>query len=503
MTLPGLEEKYEILRTLGEGGMGVVYLAVQKRIERKVAIKSIAPYLARDPAVRERFTAEAAVLARLNHPNIVTLYDYIEEENALYLIMEYVEGQPLSDLLQAGPLPLELIQRYFSQVLEAFAYAHEQNIVHRDIKPSNIMITAGGRVKVLDFGVARILQTDHSLTRTGMRLGTLMYMSPEQIKGMREIDRRSDIYSLGLVLYEMFTGRSPYPPDIGEFDLSMKIVQEPIFDLSHPPAEIPAQLIEVILRATEKEPNFRYQNCEEFLKDFQAALSGTKRSPTLPPTQIGAPDIGSQTSKKKQMPWIWIGGVAAVILLGSGWYIWNRTRQTQSTDYIADTSSQKDTTLMALRDSLRQPTYTAQDSPQSKQPQSPPLKATPPPPTPVKPSATTGKKTTTDKNKSSSADTPAQPQYQPKPVLQAEIQNFKEGTLIQKAKGMLVLRNVGDGDAASVKVAVHFLNKKGEIQYTDILTFSSVKAGDYVSHPIQARENGIKSLRVEILSSTP
>lgn len=158
---------------------------------------------------------------------------------------------------------------------------------------------------------------------------------------------------------------------------------------------------------------------------------------------------------------------------------------------------------MALRDSLRQPTYTAQDSPQSKQPQSPPLKATPPPPTPVKPSATTGKKTTTDKNKSSSADTPAQPQYQPKPVLQAEIQNFKEGTLIQKAKGMLVLRNVGDGDAASVKVAVHFLNKKGEIQYTDILTFSSVKAGDYVSHPIQARENGIKSLRVEILSSTP
>ncbi|MCS7152765.1 MAG: serine/threonine protein kinase, partial [Bacteroidia bacterium] len=193
MTLHGLEGKYEVVRPLGEGGMGVVYLAIQKPIDRKVAIKSIAPYLARDPSIRERFAAEAAVLARLNHPNIVTLYDYIEGENALYLVMEYVEGQSLSELLRGGPLPIELVRKYFSQVLEAFSYAHEQGVVHRDIKPANIMVTAEGRVKILDFGVARLLQTDHSLTRTGMRLGTLMYMSPEQIRGEKNIDHRSDI----------------------------------------------------------------------------------------------------------------------------------------------------------------------------------------------------------------------------------------------------------------------------------------------------------------------
>ncbi|MEN3041343.1 MAG: serine/threonine-protein kinase [Bacteroidia bacterium] len=501
MNLPGLGEKYEIIRTLGEGGMGVVYLAIQKRIERKVAIKSIAPYLARDPVVRERFTAEAAVLARLNHPNIVTLYDYVEGEDALYLIMEYVEGQPLSELLRGGPLHLELIQRYFLQVLEAFAYAHEQNVVHRDIKPSNIMITAGGRVKILDFGVARIIQTDQTLTRTGMRLGTLLYMSPEQVKGLREIDHRSDIYSLGVVLYEMLTGRPPYPADLSEFDLSVKIVQEPLFDLSRPPAEIPARLIEVILRATEKNPDFRYLSCEEFRKDFEQALSGTKNTLPPSPTQISSPPSPDRSSAQRKLPLSWILGAGILILTlgGVGWYLWG-PKATPTSDTTKDTLRGPIVSPSSTEQAVNRTTEPSSDT-QVDRRISESSSAASPPPTSVKPPSSSKK---TPPPKWGGALAPSSPpKGKPKPIIQAEVQNFKEGTLFQKAKGTLILRNVGEGDADSVKVVVFFINKGGKVQYADTLTIASIKAGGYISRPLQARENGIKSLRVEILSSFP
>ncbi len=512
MNLPGLEEKYEVIRPLGEGGMGVVYLAVQKRIDRKVAIKSIAPYLARDPAVRERFTAEAAVLARLNHPNIVTLYDYIEEEGALYLIMEYVEGQPLSDLLKAGPLPRDLIQKYFSQVLEAFAYAHEQGVVHRDIKPSNIMITAGGRVKILDFGVARLLQTDHSLTRTGMRIGTLMYMSPEQVKGEKDITNRSDIYSLGVVLYELLTGRPPYPPDMGEFDISVRIVQEPLFDLSHPPSDIPARLLEVILRATEKDPSYRYADCHEFLKDFESAFGGEKASPSLTPTQVHA--VPSQTadaaksstasSKKRLLLPFGIGALLVAAIVGG--FVWYSLSENpvQSSESSRPETLRGDTTGMTSTQPpspIPSETTKASEPPQATPPPAPSLASSPSKPNPAPSSPKKASPTQTQASKPIVSSAPAS---KPKPRIQTEIKDFKESSLVHlKAKGTLVVRNVGEGDASSVILVLSFFNKRGEKEYSDTLHLPRLKAGESLTRPFQARVNGIKSVQVEVLSPRP
>lgn len=505
MRLPGLEEKYEILRTLGEGGMGVVYLALQKPINRKVAIKSIAPYLAREPAVRNRFATEAAVLARLNHPNIVTLYDYIEEENALYLIMEYVEGQPLSDLLQAGPLPIDLIQRYFTQVLEAFQYAHEAGVVHRDIKPANIMITAGGRVKILDFGVARLLETDHSLTRTGMRLGTLLYMSPEQVKGEKEMDARSDIYSLGVVLYEMLTGKPPYPTDIGEFDLSLKIVKEPLFDLSHPPAHIPNKLLEVILKATEKLPAHRYADCAQFLAELSAAFENFSDKSSVPaPTKV----IETRKPRLRTSGWLiglLIGGITLLLAVGGGyWYLRSKkpippaAADTNALSTLAQDSlsSPVDTLLSSVSETGSD---TVRKAPTPSQPKSSPLPA---PPSPSKPKPTQPASKPSPTPQAPPATSP--PTSAPKPQLTAEIQNFKPSSLAQlKAKGTLVVRNIGTAEAQSFQVALYFHNKEGELKQADTLTFGPLEPGQELSRPIKARVDGIKTLRAEILSVSP
>lgn len=505
MNLPGLEDKYEIIRPLGEGGMGVVYLALQKRIDRKVAIKSIAPYLARDPAVRERFAAEAAVLARLNHPNIVTLYDYIEEENALYLVMEYVEGQSLSELLKAGPLPHDLLLKYFSQVLEAFAYAHEQGVIHRDIKPSNIMITAGGRVKILDFGVARLLQTDHSLTRTGMRLGTLMYMSPEQVKGERDIDHRADIYSLGVVLYEMLTARPPYPPDMSEFDISIRIVQEPLFDLSHPPSEIPAQLLEVILRATEKTAAYRYADCNEFLRDFEKAFTADKSSASLPATRISSSENvspPSTASRRSKIGW-WIGGSFLLLAIASG--IWYATRPAS----LSTIETQSSDTLLTFQESETVSMGAEEFEPvQSLPPENPPPQSEASPPAPVSSSRPSPGKPSSEKSPAPTAalppSSPKSSMPPPKPVIRTEIENFRESSLAQlRAKGTLIIRNTGEAEASSVAIILHFLNKKGKVEYTDTLYFARLKPGESISQAFQARVIGIKSVQAEVLSPRP
>ncbi len=505
MKLPGLEEKYEILRTLGEGGMGIVYLALQKPLNRKVAIKSIAPYLAREPAVRNRFATEASVLARLNHPNIVTLYDYIEEEGALYLIMEYVEGQPLSDLLQGGPLSLDLIQRYFTQVLEAFQYAHQEGVVHRDIKPANIMLTAGGRVKILDFGVARLLETDHSMTRTGMRLGTLLYMSPEQIKGEKDITARSDVYSLGVVLYEMLTGKPPYPTDIGEFDLSLKIVKEPLFDLSHPPAQVPSKLLEVILKATEKLTEHRYADCAEFLADFSAAFSQvTSQTPPPPPTKIIEAKKSPSRISARQIGLLIGGGLLLLAIGGGYWYIRSRGEVTTPADTISSKPAQDtiDSAASVLTEATPKPVpdTSVQKAAPTSQPKSLPAPA-PPPASKAKPLATSPKPPTTTPP-SESSELSAAPA--PKPQLIAEIQNFKPSSLAQlKAKGTLVVRNTGPAEARSFQVGLYFLNKEGEIKQADTLILGPLAPGQELSRPIKANADGIKSIRAEVLSVLP
>jgi len=272
---------YRIEKLLGQGGMGEVYLGVHTEIERKVAIKAISPHLARDERIRERFRREALILSRLNHPNIVQLYDFWDRPEGLFLIMEYVNGIALDRYIHrvvGGPLPVKFAIDLFLQVLDAFHYAHEQGVIHRDIKPSNILIRNDNVVKILDFGIARILAGDETqddkqkeLTRTGTTLGTVAYMSPEQIraKSPGEIDHRSDIYSLGLVLFEMLTGQPAYDRnELSEFDLLLKIATDPPPSLLSINPNLPPELDSILSRSLAKDRQNRYQSCQEFAADL-------------------------------------------------------------------------------------------------------------------------------------------------------------------------------------------------------------------------------------------
>lgn len=266
---------YEILSLIGEGGMGSVFLAKHTQVERVVAIKSLLPQFMSNNEIKQRFKNEASTLARLQHANIVGLFDYYEDESGMYLIMEFVEGIPLDDFIRdvTGPMPEERAVPIINRILEAFNYAHQQGIIHRDIKPANIIITKDDNVKILDFGIARLLgESNHNLTKTGTQMGTVYYMSPEQVQG-KKVDIRSDIYSLGVTFYQMLTGVNPYNGLTTEYEVYSKIVKE---DLA-PPQEIypgiPNYLSTVLKKALAKDPEDRFQNCEEFLTAIKSKLT--------------------------------------------------------------------------------------------------------------------------------------------------------------------------------------------------------------------------------------
>ena len=199
---------YRILEKLGEGGMGVVYKAEDTTLKRTVALKFLPSELTRDANAKERFIREAQAAAALNHPNICTIYEVGEHDGQSFIAMELVEGQSLKERIERGPLPIDEAISLAIQAGEGLGEAHEKGIVHRDIKPGNIMLAARGQVKILDFGLAR-LGTHTKLTKADTTLGTVAYMSPEQSSG-KDVDRRTDIWSLGVVLYEMITGQRPF-----------------------------------------------------------------------------------------------------------------------------------------------------------------------------------------------------------------------------------------------------------------------------------------------------
>lgn len=271
---------YEIISLIGEGGMGSVFLGKHTQVERTVAIKSLLPQFMSNNEVKQRFKNEASTLARLQHPNIVGLFDYYEDESGMFLIMEYVKGNPLDEFIRdvTGPMPEERAVPIMKGILEAFSYAHQQGIIHRDIKPANVIITNDDEVKILDFGIARLLgDSNHNLTKTGTQMGTVYYMSPEQVQG-KKVDVRSDIYSLGVTFYQMLTGVNPYNGLTTEYEVYSKIVKE---DLP-PPQEIypgiPAYLSSVLKKALAKDPDDRFQNCEEFLDAINSKLQVATKS---------------------------------------------------------------------------------------------------------------------------------------------------------------------------------------------------------------------------------
>jgi len=287
---------YEIVSLLGEGGMGNVYLAEHAQLGRKVAIKMLHPKLASNESLRKRFLNEASAMAHLQHPNIVGLLDYVESDDGLFLIMEYVQGEELDIHIRevSGPIEEKKAKVLMAEILDAFDYAHKQGIVHRDIKPSNILMTKDGGVKVLDFGIAKMMDDDKSMTKTGTQMGTVLYMSPEQVKG-EKIDARTDIYSLGVTLFQMITGRAPYSGDTTEYEVYTQIVKEPLPKASSIYPGVSAIIDSIISRATEKDRQNRFQSCQEmkkalFLENVSKAISKEKSGDLSNAITIGKSD---------------------------------------------------------------------------------------------------------------------------------------------------------------------------------------------------------------------
>ena len=273
--------RYRILERLGEGGMGVVYRATDERLERDVAIKLVRDDLVRDSSSQARFRQEARALSRLNHPGVATLFDFDQHDGVTFLVMEYVEGDTLAQLLIPGPLPENRARAVMIEVAEALEAAHEHGIVHRDLKPANIMITPRGRAKILDFGLARLAplasQTlDMGLSTPGMAAGTLPYMSPEQLSG-GAVDARTDIYALGAVLYEALAGARAFEGD-SMAPLMFRVVHEPPKPIGDVRPGAPAALVAIAERCLEKDPGRRFADAAALLRALRAA--GEKDSPT-------------------------------------------------------------------------------------------------------------------------------------------------------------------------------------------------------------------------------
>jgi len=261
---------YKIIEKLGEGGMGVVYKAEDTKLKRLVAIKFLPRQIAASAEERERFKIEAQAAAALNHPNIATIHAIEEHEDEMFIVMEYIEGKELRDVIGRGevtsPLPVGDILNYATQIAEGLKAAHAKGIIHRDIKSSNIMVTNEGQAKIMDFGLAKI-GGGVSLTKTGTTVGTLAYMSPEQLQGAN-VDHRTDIWSFGVVLYEMITGRLPFPAEY-EAALSNSITNEQPEPLARYKAGVSDGLQRIVDKALDKDRETRYQHVDDLLADIK------------------------------------------------------------------------------------------------------------------------------------------------------------------------------------------------------------------------------------------
>jgi eukaryotic-like serine/threonine-protein kinase len=318
--------RYEVEEELGRGGMAKVYRGTDTVLGRPVAVKILAPQFTDDPSFVDRFRREAQAAARLNHPNLVSVYDTGSDDGVHFIVMEYVEGRTLADYLAGGGriMPQRAIE-IAEAVSQALTAAHAQGVIHRDIKPGNIMITPSGDVKVADFGIARVIAGAETIAQTAAVLGTAAYLSPEQAQG-QPVDQRSDLYSLGCVLYEMVAGRPPFTGDSPVAVASKQVLEQPV-----PPSklnpDVSPQLDAVIMRTLAKNPDNRYGSAEEFRQDLERARRGesVEATPLLPEsaaTQVLSRSGGRDTmvlplqEPDQNRRWVWLVILLVLAALG-------------------------------------------------------------------------------------------------------------------------------------------------------------------------------------------
>lgn len=318
---------YRIISQVGRGGMATVYKAYQPSVDRYVAVKVLPSQLAESREFATRFQQEARIIARLEHPHILPVFDYGESDGVAYFVMRYMDAGTLKEkMIEGRPLPLNDIDRLFTQLAEALSYAHSRGIIHRDLKPANVLIDAQGNVFLTDFGIAKLLESaSPRLTQTDAIMGTPAYISPEQAQG-NPVDQRADIYSLGIILYEMVTGSVPFTAET-PLAVLFKHISDPLPPPSLVKPDIPPAIEQVLLKALAKDPKDRFATAAEFMGAWTRALETretVQRVPevvTVPPSPAPPKPVSApRAASKARLPAAWIGGclIAACALFGLG-----------------------------------------------------------------------------------------------------------------------------------------------------------------------------------------